>query len=241
MLFTVVFVLIFLIGFSLFAAVLGSSFLRKHAKRVVKKKARMQQEHAISEREIARRFRAEYEEGVEEITRKGRALQAPAAGPAVYIPPAGSQRKAGMWVLISLAIAAVVATSFFFGYGRVSEFLKRPRLIFCEGVDYVKLKPIHSSNTFTRGNVTIFVRSGRTLDTESATIEIFRIGPQGPEYFDRKTIPVRKYWTSFSIKTLFDRIGSYSVKVFEEGGDLLAEKIIFIVPDSYAYRPVAAP
>jgi hypothetical protein len=237
MLFTLVFVLIFLIGFALFAALLGSSFLGKHAKRVEKKRGRPSRERMLSEREIGQRFRREFEEGLEEE----RALQPAAAAPAVYAPPVGPTKRTGMWVLVSLGIAAVLAVSFYFGYGRVSEFLKRPRLIFCEGVDYVKLRPIRSSNTFTRGNVTVFVKSGGVLDTQSATVEIFRVGQEGPEYFDRRTIPIRPHWTSFSIKALFDRIGSYSVKVLEEDGDLLAEKVIYIVPDSYAYRPVAGP
>jgi hypothetical protein len=236
-----IFVLIFLVGFSLFTAVLGSSFLRKHARTVLKRKGRTHPTRELSEREMGERFRSEYREGVEEIAEEQRAREQAGVVPAAYAPPVRLQKRTGMWVLISVVIAVVLVIMFFFGYERVGEFYSRPRLIFCEDVDYIKLKPIGSSTTFTRGNVTIFIKSGETLDAGSATLEISRIGPEGPEYYDEKTVPIRPHWTSFSLKVLFDRTGSYSVKVLKEDGNLLGEKTLFIVPDSYAYRAVPKP
>jgi len=236
-----IFVFIFLVGFSLFTAVLGSSFLRKHARTVLKRKGRTHPTGELSERKIGERFRSGYREGVEEIAEEQRAREQAAVVPAAYAPPVRSQKRTGMWVLISVGIAVVLAVMFFFGYERVGEFYSRPRLIFCEDVDYIKLKPIGSSTAFTRGNVTIFVKSGETLDAGSATVEISRLGPEGPEYYDEKTIPIRPHWTSFSLNVLFDRTGSYSVKILKEDGNLLGERALFIVPDSYAYRAVPKP
>ena len=236
-----IFVLIFLVGFSLFTAVLGSSFLRKHARTVPKRKERPYPKRELSERMIGERFRSEYREGVEEIAEEQRAREQAAVVPEAHALPVRLQKRTGMWVLISVGIAVALAFMLFFGYDKVGELVSRPRLIFCEDVDYIKLKPIGSSSAFTRGNVTIYVKSGETLDTRSATVEISRIGAEGPEYYDEKAIPIRPHWTSFSLKVLFDRTGSYSVKILKEDGTLLGERTLFIVPDSYAYRAVREP
>jgi hypothetical protein len=240
MILIVIFILIFLIGFSLFAAVLGTSFLGKHADRVVKTGIRKTAGHRISEREIAERFKAEYEEGVlqaagEQGTVQPGMIQPP---PAVRYEPPVRAGHGGMWVLISFGIAAVLVFSFLFGYPKIAGLVTEPRLVFCEGVDYLKQKPENSSNTFTRGNVTLFLRSKKSLGISNATVSITRIGPEGPEEYDRRTIPVRPNWTSFSLKALFDRTGTYEVKILEDKGGLIDKRVIYIVPDSYAYKPV---
>jgi len=229
-----IFILIFLVGFSLFAAVLGNSFLGKHARRVVKTGARTPSGRRISEREIAQQFKAEYEESV---VRTADERGTPPAGAVPYAPPVHAGRG-GMWILISLGIAAVLVFFFLFGYPRVAGLVTRPRLIFCEGVDYLKQKPDNRSNTFTRGNVTLYLRSKKPLGISNATVKITVIGPSGPEEYERKTIPVRPNWTSFSLKALFDRIGTYEVRILTEEGGLIDRRIIYIVPDSYAYKPV---
>lgn len=241
-----IFILIFLVGFSLFAALLGNSFLGKHARRVVKTGARTPSGRRVSEREIAQQFKAEYEEGV--IRTAGERGTSPAGeghpsgagyptGTVPYAPPVHAGRG-GMWVLISFGIAAVLVSFFLFGYPRVAGLVTQPRLIFCEGVDYLKQKPDNRSNTFTRGNVTLFLRSKKPLGISNATVKITVIGPEGPEEYERKTIPVRPNWTSFSLKALFDRIGTYEVRILTGEGGLIDRRVIYIVPDSYAYKPV---
>ncbi|MBN2322989.1 MAG: hypothetical protein JXQ30_04585 [Spirochaetes bacterium] len=240
MILIVIFVLIFLIGFSLFAAVLGTSFLGKHAGRVVKTRKGRVSERSVSEREIAERFKAEYKEGIvqtagEGVTIPPGELQPPAA--VRYAQPVRTGRG-GMWVLISLGIAAVLVFSFLFGYPKAARFVTEPRLVFCEGVDYLTQKPENRSNTFTRGNVTLFLRSRKPLGMISATVKITRIGKEGVEEYDRRTIPIRPGWTSFSLKALFDRTGTYEVAILEEEGGLIDRRVLYIVPDSYAYKPV---
>ncbi len=235
-----IFILIFLIGFSLFAAVLGTSFLGKHARRVVKTGVHAPAGRRVSEREIAQRFKAEYDEGVvqaagEQGTPPPGGLRPPDIMPYALPEHAG---RPGMWVLISFGIAAVLVFSFLFGYPKVAGLVTEPRLIFCEGVDYLKHKPSNRSDTFTRGNVTLFLRSKKPLEISNATVEIIKIGPEGPEEYDTRTIPVRPNWTSFSLKTLFDRTGTYEVKILTGEGGLIDRRVIYIVPDSYAYKPV---
>jgi hypothetical protein len=235
-----IFILVFLIGFSLFAAVLGSSFLGKHARRVVKAGGRTPTGRRVSEKEIAQRFKEEYEEGVVQTagassTRTPKGVQSPVAMP--YAPPARAGRG-GMWVLVSLGIAAVILFSAFFVYPRASAYVSAPRLIFCEGVDYLTQKPENRSDTFTRGNVTLFLRSRKPLDIDSATVKITRVGPAGPEEYDRKTIPIKPGWSSFSLTALFGKTGAYEVAILAEEGGLVDRRVIYIVPDSFAFKPV---
>ena len=235
-----IFILIFLIGFSLFAAVLGTSFLGKHARRVIKTGVNPPAGRRVSEREIAQRFKAEYEEGVVQAAGEQGVPPPDELQPPDFMPYALPEHtgRPGVWVLISFGIAAVLVFSFLFGYPRVSGLVTEPRLIFCEGVDYLKQKPNNRSDTFARGNVTLFLRSKKPLEISNVTVKITKIGPEGPEEYDRRTIPVRPNWTSFSLKTLFDRTGTYEVKILTEEGGLIDRRVIYIVPDPYAYKPV---
>jgi hypothetical protein len=52
---------------------------------------------------------------------------------------------------------------------------------------------------------------------------------------------VKQEWTSFSFKALFEDLGTYTVMVYGAGDQLLNQKNINIVPDSYAYTPVPKP
>ncbi|UCB47433.1 MAG: hypothetical protein JSV25_08520 [Spirochaetota bacterium] len=227
--------LLLLIGFSLFIAVLGQYFLKKHAKKVVKERG-----PKFSERDYRERYRLEYEEKLRET-----AVQEAGAGEGTVpartdyaLPVARERGGAGKWVLISLGISIVILLGFYISYRQWGEALKGPRLYFCEDVNYEKLRPINRSDTFTRGNVTVFIKAKRTIDTARALVTIYKLETGGrTSYYSRK-IPVKPDWTSFSFRVLFDKIGTYSVTVLDEEGALIAEKNIIIVPDSYAYRTV---
>jgi hypothetical protein len=227
--------LILLAGVSLFIAVLVQSFLKKHAKRMVKERG-----PKLTERDYRERYRLEYEEKLREKASQGAdtgegAVQ---ARPEYVLPASRERGGAGKWVLLSLGIAVVLFFAFYMSYRQWGEALQRPRLYFCEDVDYVRLKPINRSDTFTRGIVTVFIKAKHTFDTTSAHVVINRVETNARVPFYSKKIPIKPGWTSFSFKVLFDKIGTYSVSVLDDDDALIAEHRIFIVPDSYAYRPV---
>ncbi len=235
-----IFGLIFLIGFSLFVATLGTSFLKKYAKRVSKTGKPI-----LKEIDYRKRFRKEYEKQISEITPKEVEKEttgeyAIPEGKRYGLEEAAEKSQAGKWVLFSLGILIVLIISVSFGYKQYQNISARPRLFFCENVDYVKLKPIHRSNTFTRGNVTLFVKSRKTLDADKARVDVYKIDPQGPRHFSSEKIPLKPEWASFSMKILFDRIGKYSVVVSTDDGTIIDRKNIFIVPDSYAFKPISS-
>ena len=97
---------------------------------------------------------------------------------------------------------------------------------------------MNKSDTFTRGNVTFFVKSRRPLEQEKARVDVYKIDPQGLSPYASKELPLKTEWTSFSFKALFDSVGSYTVMVYGNNDRLLDQENIFIVPDSYAYKPV---
>jgi hypothetical protein len=227
--------LILLAGVSLFIAVLVQSFLRKHAKRMMKERGTK-----LTERDYRERYRLEYEEKLRESAPYGTEAGEGAvqARPEYVLPAAQKRGGAGKWVLLSLGIAVVLFFAFYISYRQWGESLQRPRLYFCEDVDYVRLKPINRSDTFTRGIVTVFIKAKHTFDTTSANVTIDRVETNARVPFYSKKIPIKPGWTSFSFKVLFDKIGTYSVRVLDDDGALIAENRVHIVPDSYAYRPV---
>jgi len=254
MILTILFAFVLLIGISLFVAVVGTAFLRRHSTRVV---GGMSSPRSVSMRsgtygarsrgsvERGGDFSSQYRSGFEQ--RVGGKIEPEQAERLSYIPVPEREfvyrrpREAGgegRWFLLTLVILVVVMFSFYFGIRGYQNILMKPRLFFCEGVDFTRLKPINSSDTFTRGNVTIFVKSRNTLETDRVRVDIYRIDNQGLNLYSSKELPVKQEWTSFSFKALFEDLGTYSVMVYGAGDQLLNQENIHIVPDSYAYTPV---
>ena len=130
MIFIAIFGFIFLVGFSLFVAVLGQSFLRKHAKKIVREIG-----PKLTEREYRERYRRDYEEGIKEIEAKEKvAVEAELLErPGYVLPAAKEERGAGKWVLLSLGIVIVLFLSTYFGYRQWGELLKS------QGYTFVRL------------------------------------------------------------------------------------------------------
>jgi len=238
MLITIIFILVLLVGISLFVAVVGTAFLRKHARRVTRSRPR---EYFPPQRRYEDPYRREFE-------RRVHADAGPEMGQApVYAP--GTERdlsiqrprgggSEGKWFLITILILVLAIFSFYFGIKGYQTFTMKPRLFFCERVDYARQKPVNTSDTFTRGNVTIFLKSRRPLDLTSARVEIFKIDYTGLQNYASQELPLKPDWTSFSFKALFDQIGTYTVMVYGTDDRLISQENIHIVPDSYAYKPV---
>ena len=149
------------------------------------------------------------------------------------------QRSSGSWFFIIIVAIIFVMFSAFFGIKGYRNFVSKPTLSFCESVDYIKQRPVHRSNTFTMGNVTIFVKSHKPFGQHTARVDIYRIDQTGLEPFAGKELSIKPEWTSYSFKVLFDELGVYSVMVFDSEGVLLKQKRLYIVHDSYAYKPVS--
>ncbi len=238
MLITIIFILVFLVGISLFVAVVGTAFLQKHARRITRSHPR---EYYSPPRKYEDPYRREFERRVHTDT--GQEIrQAPAytLGAERDFPVQKSRGggSEGKWFLITILILVLVIFSFYFGIKGYQNFTMKPRLFFCERVDYVRQKPVNTSDTFTRGNVTIFLKSRRPLELTSARVEIFKIDYTGLENYASQELPLKPEWTSFSFKALFDQIGTYTVMVYDTDDRLISQENIHILPDSYAYRPV---
>ncbi len=238
MLITIIFVLILLIGISLFVAVVGTAFLRKHARRVTRSQFR---EYYSPPRRSEDRYRREYERRVRadtgpEIRQAPAYASVPERDFPVRRPRGGGSE--GKWFLITILVLVLIIFSFYFGIKGYQNFTMKPRLFFCERVDYVRKKPVNSSDTFTRGNVTLFLKSRSPLEMTKARVEIFKIDYQGLDNYASQELPLKPDWTSFSFKALFDQIGTFTVMVYDTDDRLITQENIHIVPDSYAYKPV---
>ncbi len=278
MVMTVIFILVLLAGISLFVAVVGSAFLKKHSRRVGRPGefyARSRDTgrsdtgigvrgtgmEGMSARDMGRdevragdsggrsyqdykeRFRREFQERVGAGARSAGNIPAMREAPQrefIYKgpgEPVGIKSSAN-WFFITIGVLIFVIFGTYFGAKGYKNITARPNLYFCEYVDYIKQKPIRKSNTFTRGNVTIFVKSRTPFEQNTARVDIYRIDIKGLEPFASQELPIKPEWTSFSFEALFDKLGVYSVLVFNADGKLLNQKKIYIVHDSYAYKPV---
>lgn len=281
MVMTVIFILVLLAGISLFVAVVGSAFLKRHSRRVGRPGefyARSRDTgrsdagmegmgvrgtgmEGMSARDMGRseiragdsggrsyqdykeRFRREFQEKVGAGARGAGNIPAMMETPQREFIFKGPGEPAGVkssstWFFITISVLIFVIFAAYFGIKGYKNITARPNLYFCENVDYVKQKPIHKSNTFTRGNVTIFVKSRTPFEQNTARVDIYRIDIKGLEPFAGKELTIKPEWTSFSFKALFDKLGVYSVLVFNADGKLLNQKKIYIVHDSHAYKPV---
>jgi len=258
MILTIVFFLVLLIGVSLFIAVVGTAFLRKHV-RHARKSVRYAHGggellHAVppSPPERAAAQRAMHEQRQAAAAQSERVFQAerpsgmgrsvpgfipaqPRAMPVERPAYAGGESR---WFLISILALIFIVFSVFFGIKAYQNITSRPRLYFSENVDFLRMKPIKRSDVFTRGNVALLFRSGTPLDTDRVRIDIYKIDLEGVKSFASKVLPVKPDWTSFSVKVLFDQTGTYTVMVYTGKGTLLVQDNVTIVPDSFAYKPV---
>jgi hypothetical protein len=249
MILTIIFVLVLLIGVSLFIAVLGTALLRRNATYA---------RHAENGgRPAGAGYRGRPGPAYEERARDGyearahermeRAAEAPHAPPPEYTPlepryfappPVRSGGAEGKWFFLTIVLLAVIFFAVFFGVKFYQSSTAMPRLFFCETVDFIGMKPVNASDAFTRGNVTLFLRSRAPLETESVRVEVYRREIEGMVPYGSRELPVKRDWTSFSTKVLFDQIGTYTVMIYGKTGDLIAQKSLYIVPDSYAYKPI---
>jgi hypothetical protein len=240
MILTAIFLLVLLIGISLFVAVVGTAFLRRHSTRVGRPGG-----YPVSEFGYGDRYRREYQQKIKERSRR------PGAQASQYpIQPVGVPRERviresgaeGKWLLITVVVLIVIVSFLYFGLKGYQNFISKPKMYFCESVDFAKQRPVNSSDTFTRGNVNIFFKSPNQLEFEKARIDVYRIDSlQGLTSYATKELPVKPEWTSFSFKVLFGEIGTYAVMLYDGADNLLVQEYINIVPDSYAYRPVRKP
>lgn len=265
MLLVIIFGLIFLIGVSLFVALVGTAMLRKRARTVYtgpprrypqKPYARQVREpvgirmptgEGASGPDYGARFREEYREEVEEAREEAppesreptRAAAADTFRPAYpgYAPSPATRSAGGKVVAVILILAVIVIAVYILTSDFVQLPLKEYKLSFCEYVDYTRLKPVNKSDTFIRGNVTLFLISRGPIGYESARVEIYRLG-EDPELYSFKNLPLKPSWTSFSVKLLFEELGTYSVSVYGEDGVIMAQDNIYIVPDTFVYKPV---
>ena len=251
MILTILFAFILLIGISLFVAVVGSAFLRRHSTRVSSSRPvsvqgtdlGVRSRRGIEQRgDLSTRYRREFEQRVRPSGKldmqKEPSYFPVSEGEYLYRKPreAGGE---GKWFLVTVVVLIIVIFSFYFGIRGYQSLALEPRLFFCEDVDFARLKPINTSDTFTRGNVTIFVRSRKALEMDKARVDIYRINTQGLSLYATKELPVKPEWTSFSFKALFDELGTYTVMVYGVGDQLINQENINIVPDSYAFMPVS--
>jgi hypothetical protein len=140
----------------------------------------------------------------------------------------------GKWAFIVPVVVIAIILVLFFGLREFQGFDIRPRLYFCESVNFTKLKPVNRSDTFTRGNVTLFVKSKTPLFLDSARVEIYKMNIGGFEPYAERELKLKPEWTAFTVKVLFDTVGSYMVSVFGSDEVLIVQKNVNIVPDSFA-------
>jgi hypothetical protein len=233
--------LLFLVGVSLFVAVVGTSLLKRHAVRMPGPSERIQPEG-----DYGRQFAAGFQEQVAEAEKEAPAsVQQPSPGafrPSLPpFPQRAATRASGRWIPVVVIVVVVLASLMLYGTRAMWLETRGYKLYVCEGVDFTKLRPVHPSNEFTRGNVTLFLKAKEPLGIKKARVVVYRLDTQQVQPYASKTLPLRPEWTAFSTKVLFNTIGTFSVNVYGSDDVLLAQKNIAIVPDSLVYKPVPAP
>ncbi|RKX99492.1 MAG: hypothetical protein DRP55_07165 [Spirochaetes bacterium] len=171
MLFKIIFFLLFLLGVSLFISTVATIILKKRARKKIHRKT-----HAIRESEPRRDIAAEVAEKADEYQRtyldrvseikrdfhQERVVSKEKAAIQGEVAPSYKRRLDYgniKWVFIVLVLIGVLfsGTMFWVKYYKVRSQI--PKLYLCENIDFIKLKPIKSSDRFTRGNVTVFFKS----------------------------------------------------------------------------------
>jgi hypothetical protein len=260
MILTVLFVLVLLIGLSLFIAVVGTALLRRNT-RSAGHSYYSTPGRVMYREQPGRMPEYVYQDRGAKPERSGTAQRGapPPQGytpiePASFGPPplepgefeprpytVSGERSPGVegkWFAISIVVLIVMFFAVFFGVRVYQSATSRPKIDFCEYVDFVKMKPVNPSVMFTRGNVTLFLRSGAPLEIDKMRIEIYRIDRDGIVPYSSSEKQLKPDWTSFSVKILFEQLGTYTVMLYTNAGALLGQKTIVIVPDSYVFAPV---
>ena len=236
----IVFGILFLVGFALLIALLGTSFLKRHAVNLP---------HRVRSSMYRRGSGPAAAHAQPAAQNVGSDYQAPAPqrvsesiAPMSQVPH--QRYGAGTWsgtsklaFIIPVVVVAVVVL-LLFGMREFIGGTAQPRLYFSEEVDYVKARPIRRSDTFTRGNVMLFLKSKTPLYLDKARIEVYRLDTEDFEPFLEKELRLKPEWESFSVRALFATVGQYSVYVYGNSDDPIVRKNITIVPDSFGFRPV---
>jgi hypothetical protein len=260
MVLTVLFVLVLLIGISLFIAVVGTALLRRNSRyagrsfystagrTMYREQPGNVPEYAYQDRS-ARPVRGETAQRGAPPPQGYTPIEPASFGPPPLesrdfelrpypVPIERSSGAEGRWFALSIVVLIVMFFAVFFGVRVYQSATSRPRIDFCEDVDFVRMKPVNASDLFTRGNVTLFLRSRAPLEIDKVRIEIYRIDRDGIVLYSSGENQLKPEWTSFSVKMLFDQMGTYTVMLYTNAGALLGQKTLAIVPDSYAYTPV---
>ncbi len=239
----IIFGFLFLLGFALLVALLGTSFLKRHAVRLPDRMRTAMYRGGgrtappPQARPAAQGFGDRYQAAAPQQRLEGAGAPArPQIPPQMY--PAGVSTGGGKWAFIIPVVVVAVVLVLLFGMREFMGSGAKPRLYFCESVDYARAKPIHHSDIFTRGNVMLFVKSKTPLYLDKATVAVYRIDTEEFEPFLEKELRLKPEWESFSFKALFASVGQYSVYVYGNNDDPLVKKNITIVPDQFAYKPV---
>lgn len=238
MILILLFIALFLTGIALFTAGISSTFLNRPVAR-----RRTVYEPRLKERNYRKEFRNSYLDRINQRAEKKKekvdtekhlkakeAKAAPREKRAVRFKP--------QWVFILMGMIGVMFLSAYFGYMGYQAIAAKPKIVFCEKIDFGRMKPINVSDMFTRGNVSVYVKSAKSFDLERAQIDIYKVDNNSSERYANKKIPLKPEWTAFSVRVLFERIGSYNVRISDTEGRLITQKSIHIVPDHFAYKAV---
>jgi hypothetical protein len=244
----IIFGFLFLIGFAFLVALMGSAFLKKHSVRMPYRSrihpyggttGRGMPDQQVEQPRVQPSVQGYRDQHRETFTNEpGRQGPAPPPPMSPSMYPSKTSSGGGKVALVIPVIVVAIVLVLLFGLREFVGTGARPRLHFCEQVDFARLKPIHRSDTFTRGNVTLFVKSKSPLLLEKAYVEVYKLNAGGFEPYMDKELKLKPEWASFTIKALFDTVGSYMVSVYGKDETLLAQRNINIVPDSFGYRPV---
>lgn len=241
MLFKILFFLLFLLGVSLFLSTVATILLKKKSRRVVKS---AQPKRDIS-KEITEKARGNQKRYFDRVSEESRSLPVErvlktGVRKEELVSTPGFKKAVDLgklkWVFISFLIVIIILLGGLFWIKSYRFQTQIPKMYLCEAVDYIKLKPIKSSDRFTMGNVTVFFKSKTPIESKFLTLEIYKLGNAGFVPYARKKINIKSEWTSFVATVLFDQLGSYIAEVKGPTGKLIVQKLVEIVPDNYAYK-----
>ena len=251
MLFKIIFFILFLLGVSLFISIIATIILKKKSRKVLRNKVVRREEYkrdVVTEAsERARAYQKGYLDKVSDMSR-GFPVEKTIAEKIIPEEKKKEQKTFApiyrksvdyskiKWVFIILITIGILFSGSLFWVKSYKLHSKLPKLYLCEGVDFIRLKPIKSSDRFTRGNITVFFKSKTPIKQKYLSLEIYKLGEAGFVPYAKKKIKIRPEWTSFVATVLFDQLGNYIVEVKNSEDKLIVQKLVEIVPDSYAYK-----
>jgi len=253
-LFKIIFFVLFLLGVSLFISSIATIILKKKSRknskvRTVDRNKSTREEVVIEPAEKSKSYQQVYLDRVSDVRKSmtsERVIPVKKVSEAnISIPT--YQRKVDYnkikWIFIILIIVGVLFSGSLFWIKSYKTHPNMPKLYLCENVDFLKLRPINVSDRFTRGNITVFYKSKVPIEQDYLLLEIYKLGEAGFIPYAKKKIKIKPEWTSFVATALFDQLGSYIVEIKSSDNKLIAQKLVEIVPDSYAYKakPTFAP